>query len=265
MKKKLALLGAVVMVGTSLVPTIASADDPAFACTDAGGVYVIVVNQGSGCAYGPSTGVAALNQAGFTLGYAPSGLINQINGNPNPAPDVPPFEAHWSYWYADPNGSLGSHTGFNGWTYSQQGAGTRRPTTGGIEVWWFGNGIAGYPPVAIPTRVITQPAPPVQPEQPTNTQAPGQPTSTSNSTQEATNSESSASASDTVSPSSAAASSSTASGAPSSQNPSASASGVMPISEPAGSAPIGWIALGIAGVAGIVSFAWFKLRGRAKA
>ena len=82
MKKKLALLGAVVMVGTSLVPTIASADDPAFTCTDAGGVWVVVTEVGQNCAWNnPSTGLEALSQAGFWVSEAPSdkGFIIQIS------------------------------------------------------------------------------------------------------------------------------------------------------------------------------------------
>ena len=261
MKKKLALLGAVVMVGTSLVPTIASADDPAFTCTDAGGVWVVVTEVGQNCAWNnPATGLEALSQAGFWVSEAPSdkGFIIQISGFPadaNPAPSVP----YWAYFTAQANAQLGSHTGFTSWTYSDSGAYTEgsRPQPGSVQGWRFGN---GEQPATLPTRTLTQPEVPAE-----TTTAPGQPTSTSNSTHESTNSESSASASETASQSSAAASSSSASGAPSSQNPSASVSGVMPISEQPGSTPIGWIALGIAGVAGIVSFAWFKLRGRAKA
>ena len=258
MKKKLALLGAVALVGTVLVPTNASADDPAFACTDGGGVYVIVIGQGSGCVHNPSTGVDALYKAGFTVGFSGSGLINQIGGSPNPAPEVPPFESHWSYWHAAPNGALGSHTGFNGWNYSQEGAGTRRPTTGGIEVWWFGNGMAGYPTVAVPSRVINPPAPP-----PTTTApAPERPTATiTQPTQGATTEQPEETESPEVTPSE--------SGSPSttptlSNSPSASVSDAPVITENPGSAPIGWIALGVAGVAGVVSLAWFKLRGKAK-
>jgi hypothetical protein len=91
------------------------------------------------CAPGaPATGVAALQQAGFTpAGTATYGLafICRINSLPSttqqPCVTTPPLNAYWSYYHA-------SHTATK-WTYSTTGASTYKPVQGSIDAWAFGN------------------------------------------------------------------------------------------------------------------------------
>jgi hypothetical protein len=91
------------------------------------------------CAPGtPATGVAALQQAGFTpAGTAKYGLafICRINSLPSTAQQAcvttPPATAYWSYYHA-------SHTATT-WTYSTSGASTYKPAQGSIQGWAFGN------------------------------------------------------------------------------------------------------------------------------
>lgn len=91
------------------------------------------------CAPGtPATGVAALQQAGFTpAGTAQYGLafICRINNKPAPAQQAclttPPANAYWAYYHAN--------KGATTWTFSTQGASTYKPAQGSIEAWAFGN------------------------------------------------------------------------------------------------------------------------------
>ncbi|GAB2460923.1 hypothetical protein [Jatrophihabitans fulvus] len=101
----------------------------------------------SGCDADPSTGRAALNHAGFaTVDVTRQpGFVCRINGRPGPAADncvnTPPASAYWSYWFA--------HAGQNRWTYSPEGAGTRKPSPGDVDAWVFGrtnvSGTTGQP------------------------------------------------------------------------------------------------------------------------
>jgi hypothetical protein len=91
------------------------------------------------CAPGtPTTGVAALQQAGFTpAGTAQYGLafVFRINNKPAPAQQAclttPPANAYWAYYHAN--------KGATTWTFSTQGASTYKPAQGSIEAWAFGN------------------------------------------------------------------------------------------------------------------------------
>ncbi|MEO3935650.1 hypothetical protein V3N99_02715 [Dermatophilaceae bacterium Soc4.6] len=102
------------------------------------------------CAPGtPATGVAALQQAGFTpAGTDRYGLafICRINSKPAPAQDpcvnTPAPTAYWSYYHAA--------AGQTAWSYSSQGASTYAPAQGSIEAWAFGNGAK---PTLTPTKV----------------------------------------------------------------------------------------------------------------
>jgi hypothetical protein len=92
------------------------------------------------CAPGkPATGVAALQQAGFTpAGTAVYGLafICRINSLPSTAQQAcvttPPTNAYWAYYHAN--------KGATAWTFSAQGASTYKPAQGSIDAWAFGNG-----------------------------------------------------------------------------------------------------------------------------
>ncbi len=91
------------------------------------------------CAPGtPATGVAALQQAGFTpAGTAQYGLafVCRINSLPSTAQQsctrTPPATAYWAYYHAN--------SGATTWSYSTQGASTYQPLQGSIEAWAFGN------------------------------------------------------------------------------------------------------------------------------
>jgi hypothetical protein len=91
------------------------------------------------CAPGtPATGVAALQQAGFTpAGTATYGLafICRINNLPSAAQQAcittPPANAYWAYYHAN--------KGATTWTYSTTSASTYKPAQGSIEAWAFGN------------------------------------------------------------------------------------------------------------------------------
>ncbi|MFL6101512.1 MAG: hypothetical protein ACJ71T_16320 [Actinomycetales bacterium] len=91
------------------------------------------------CAPGtPTTGVAALQQAGFTpAGTALYGLafVCRINNKPAPAQQAclttPPANAYWAYYHAN--------KGATTWTFSTQGASTYKPAQGSIDAWAFGN------------------------------------------------------------------------------------------------------------------------------
>lgn len=114
-------------------------------CSGTSGVTVAVDFKafGSGtqvrCAPGdPTTGVAALQQAGFTpAGTTRYGLafICRINNKPAPAQDpcanTPSAMASWSYYHASRTATT--------WTYSTTGASTYNPVPGAIEAWAFGN------------------------------------------------------------------------------------------------------------------------------
>lgn len=119
----------------------------AAACGGHHGVTVVVdfTHFGGGitiaCAPGdPTTGLAALRTAGFTLtGTKRYGLafVCRINNLPAPAADAcvntPPAGARWSYWHAPRHGS---------WTYSGSGAASYNPAPNTVEGWAFGAGTA---------------------------------------------------------------------------------------------------------------------------
>jgi hypothetical protein len=91
------------------------------------------------CAPGaPATGVAALQQAGFTpAGTATYGLafVCRINSLPSTAQQAcvttPPANAYWAYYHAN--------KGATTWTYTAQGPSSYKPAQGSIEAWAFGN------------------------------------------------------------------------------------------------------------------------------
>jgi hypothetical protein len=91
------------------------------------------------CAPGtPATGVAALQQAGFTpAGTATYGLafVCRINNRPSAAQQAcvttPPANAYWAYYHAN--------KGATTWTYTATGPSSYKPAQGSIEAWAFGN------------------------------------------------------------------------------------------------------------------------------
>jgi hypothetical protein len=136
------------MLVALLVP--AAGPPAAAAVEDCDGVWVVVDARQLGgsvttrCSPGdPSDGVQALEGAGHRVDYVPGqpGFICQLDQRPNPCPGVPPEDAYWSYWHADPGA---------GWVYSNRGALVRDPARGTAEGWRFGDGSQPPPPPPAP-------------------------------------------------------------------------------------------------------------------
>jgi hypothetical protein len=129
---------------------VPAAPAAAAACTEGGGVTVVVdfASLGGGtptrCAPGdPASGLAALRSAGFTPTRAaqePGYFVCRIDGKPanDPCQRTSPANAYWSYWNAKPGGT---------WMYASSGAADRDPAPGTVEGWAFG---AGLPPSTPP-------------------------------------------------------------------------------------------------------------------
>ena len=115
------------------------------ACAAGTGVTVAVDFQAFGggtvvrCDPGkPKTGVAAMQDAGFTVaGTSQYGLafVCRIDNDPTPAQQpcitTPPATAYWAMYTAGKSAKK--------WTYSATGASTYKPAQGSIEAWAFGN------------------------------------------------------------------------------------------------------------------------------
>ena len=132
-------------VGTAGTAAVLTRAGTAGHCPGATGVTVAVDMTAFGkgvvvrCAPGtPSTGIAALKQAGFTVtGTATSGLafVCRIQGLPAPAQDpcvnTPPPTAYWAYYHA--------LAGATTWSYATVGATSYKPPQGSIDAWAFGS------------------------------------------------------------------------------------------------------------------------------
>jgi hypothetical protein len=145
-------------VGTATLvrPAMAGTAGTAGHCPGKTGVTVAVDMTAFGkgvkvrCAPGaPATGIAALQQAGFTpKGTVQSGLgfVCRINGLPTVAQQAcittPPVTAYWSYYHA--------LAGATTWSYSTVGPLSYKPPQGSIEAWAFG---ASAKPSKTPARV----------------------------------------------------------------------------------------------------------------
>jgi hypothetical protein len=151
---------------SSASPTTAGEAPHDGACQHPDGVTVVVSFAAFGggtevrCAGWPvSTGYDALRRAGFAVTDTQRypGLLCRIDGVPADQACVvaPPATAYWGYWHAERGG---------GWTYSSQGAGTRRPPAGSVEGWAFGRDARpGGVPAELPpaTTTSTTARPPV--------------------------------------------------------------------------------------------------------
>lgn len=147
------LLLALAVVAGTFVPAAPQVEAArSGACTGSDGVTVVVDfgSLGGGtqvrCAPGsPSSGLDALSEAGFSYGFRPGfpGMVCTIDRKPDPCNGAPP-DAYWAYHHAERGG---------GWTYSNQGAGSRKPPPGSVEGWAFGDD--RRPSVAPPARPAT--------------------------------------------------------------------------------------------------------------
>jgi len=110
------------------------------ACSGQSGVTVVVdlTDLGGdvevGCAHGsPTTGGAALTDAGFRATNDAAGMICAINSAPDPCPTT--FAgSYWSYWSAAPGAA---------WTAYTVGADSSHPAPGSFEGWRYNDGAAG--------------------------------------------------------------------------------------------------------------------------
>lgn len=105
------------------------------AATKPGYVAIVISGHGSGCVKwrSGSTGDAVLN-AVATVHYRRDGIIDQIDGTPDP----PHADSnhYWSYW----------HDTGSTWVYSTSGASGSTPAAGTVEGWAFDNGSSPAPP-----------------------------------------------------------------------------------------------------------------------
>ncbi|MCW2854930.1 MAG: hypothetical protein JWR52_545 [Marmoricola sp.] len=136
---------------------VLAAPAQAAACSGTTGVTVVVQfpdHTTISCAPGnPSSGYAALQEAGFSIAYAQGsgvGALCEIDGYPGVGAchTMPPANAYWAYFHASRGGS---------WSYSDTGGGGYDPAPGSVEGWRFGAGSA--PSVPPPARVASTPKP----------------------------------------------------------------------------------------------------------
>lgn len=136
-----ALLALLVPFALHTAPASASAG----ACTDGGGVTVVVdfTDIGGevviGCAPAdPATGREALEAAGFTPTDSQAGFICAIDAAPNPCPAT--FDgSFWAYWHSTKDGA---------WASYDVGADSSDPAPGELEGWRYNDG--GVPPGITP-------------------------------------------------------------------------------------------------------------------
>lgn len=140
------------------------------------GVWVVVdfgiLGGGSStrCATSHSTGAAALRSAGFSPTIT-EGFVYKISGKPG-KPDI--NKAYWSYWHA----TRTTDGSYNGWTYSNLGANSYRPSAGNAEGWRYQSLNDGkVPPGAAPPSGSSDPKPTPKP---TKSSKPSPKPSTSN-------------------------------------------------------------------------------------
>lgn len=128
------------LVGLSPVaPTASAATTP---CAD-DEVTVIVDGFGAGCAPAGGNGYETLLAAGFKVEVTQKfpDFVCRINGSPGADVDkcltASPSNAYWAYWHAP--------LGASEWTYSNNGAFTRKPAAGTVDAWMWGAGKAPGP------------------------------------------------------------------------------------------------------------------------
>ncbi|HTW18324.1 MAG TPA: hypothetical protein VMF51_24585 [Nocardioides sp.] len=129
------VLGALLLTGGASDPEVTGAVSPATVgeCLGAGQVWLHVQTEDervlrSECVGTPATGQAALAAAEVDSRESKGGYLCTLAGYPETCPSSFTGQ-YWQYWYAD---GLGAD-----WSFSQKGAGARRPTPGGIEGWCY--------------------------------------------------------------------------------------------------------------------------------
>ena len=176
-----------VAVATLALPGVSVAPASAAACSDAGGISVVVDFKGLGggekvaCVRGGSAYARTLfTTAGFSLEDVPSqrGFVCRIDGKPNAEAEscanTPPANAYWGLFWS--NGTNGS------WNYSSTGAGGLKvPAGGSVAFAWQSSQSKSFPTSAPPKHDPPTSVPPPKPTpstQPT-TPAPAAPTTES--------------------------------------------------------------------------------------
>jgi hypothetical protein len=179
----------------AVTPAAAAAGTPGYCPGDDGVTVVVDLSELGGdvivrcAAHATATGIDALSDAGFSVEGTQrwgTAFVCRVAGRPaadeqlavEGEPDyreqcvqTPPTSAFWAYSYAD-NGAS--------WTYSTQGASTRRVSDGGFEGWRFVlNGGSTDPAVAPVRPVSEEPDPPPtdeppEPERPKKSKPPKQ-------------------------------------------------------------------------------------------
>ena len=144
-------------------PASQASADPVADCTTTTGVVVAVDFRPfggqirTGCDPTPTTGLEAMEVAGFTpTGTSQYGLafICLIDGFPEnqSCTSTPAASASWTYWLADPGATT--------WTYSPAGPATLVPQPGSVEAWTFGSSSPSNKPNFAPSGVrATTPGP----------------------------------------------------------------------------------------------------------
>lgn len=177
-----------VAVATLALPGVSVAPASAAACSDAGGITVVVDFKGLGggekvaCVRGGSAYARTLfTTADFSLTdvQRQPGFVCRISGKPadDPCVDTPPANAYWGLFWS--NGTSGS------WNYSSSGAGGLKvPAGGSVAFAWQGSDARSVPSSAPPKHDPPISVPPPKPPKPTpstqpTTPAPAAPTTES--------------------------------------------------------------------------------------
>ncbi len=155
-------LAAMLAAGAAAPSTPAVAAAPVLPqAASCSGVWVVVDfgslgGVSSRCATSYGTGMAALRSAGFSPTVS-EGFVDKINGKPG-KPDR--NKAYWSYWHA----TRKADGSYNGWTYSNLGANSYRPSAGNAEGWRYQSLSDGkVPPGAAPPSGTSDPKPTPKP------------------------------------------------------------------------------------------------------
>lgn len=142
-RAKAGFAAALLVIASFALATPAAQADPSvdqaalLACTDGGGVFVVVTNA-SGvstgtCVTAPTSGTDALDAAGVAITRDATGMICALNNYPNPCPAT--FDGkYWQYYQASGQNALDGQ-----WDYATAGSDDTTPQPGWVEGWCYGD------------------------------------------------------------------------------------------------------------------------------